>query len=52
MVEIVPSGPVYIGSLHWDRLDQARVIVLNVADPRAYRPAFHLFRRIWGEKGL
>ena len=31
-------------------LDQARVIILDVADARAHRPASHLFRRVGREQ--
>ena len=39
----------YAGSSRCDRLDQARVIVLDAPDPRADRPASHLFRRKWDQ---
>ena len=39
-----------LGNNH--RLDQAWIIVFDVADPRAYRPACHLFRRVGREHGL
>lgn len=43
---------IYPGSLHHDRLDQAGVIILDVADPHADRPAYHFFRRVWREQNL
>lgn len=35
-------------ALHSDRFDQARVIILNVSDPRADGPGDHLGRRVRG----
>jgi hypothetical protein len=51
---IASSGPPDLAylTLASDRLDQARVIVLEVSDPRADGPAAHLFRRKGREHGL
>ena len=35
-----------------DRLDQARVIILDVSDTRAHRPAGHLFGGKWRQQGF
>jgi len=35
-----------------DRLDEARVVVLDVADARAHRPANHFFRRAGDQQRL
>jgi hypothetical protein len=40
------------GSLRYDRLDQARIVVLDVADARADRPVGHLMRWVGREHRL
>jgi hypothetical protein len=43
---------VSLPALGSDRSDQARVITLDVADPRAHRPACHPFRGKRRQQGL
>ena len=35
-----------------DRLDETRIVVFDVADPRAHAPAGHFIGRVRGKQGL